>query len=67
MDSASTNPPMNRNMSSWPYGAAASRMVAAPVTGSNASGSRAVAYTGIASVIHHSAIHTAAAAVTRPA
>src|SRR5690606_27586086 len=67
IDSANRKPPRNRELTSLPYGAAASRMLPTPSKGMNARRISAVTCTGSASVIHHTAIHTASAAVTRAA
>ena len=64
--SASMNPPMNRKMRSFAYGAAASSIPSTPVMGKSISGSRAVAASGSASVTHQTAMSRPIATVARP-
>ena len=58
---AMTKPPRNRKMTGLAYGAAARSMGMRSSKGSSSNGRRAVADSGIASVIHHVAMSTAIA------
>jgi hypothetical protein len=58
---------MNKKISSLAYGAAATGIASTPKMGNSTRGKRAVTGIGIASVIHHTAIRTATAAVFQPA
>jgi hypothetical protein len=61
----SISPPMNRKMTGSAYGAAASRSRLMPSGWNSTIGTSAVAASGIASVIHHTAISTVTAASRR--
>ena len=63
---ANINPPINRNMRSSAYGAAASPISTTPSKGNSASGNSDVAGSGNASVTHHVAINIPTDTVATP-